>query len=50
MNKKPNNNDNKCSQYSVTIALNHEDIKKKETQRIKKIKPFLNKYNWEGIN
>ena len=23
---------------------------KKNPQRIKKIKPFINKYNWEGIN
>ena len=29
--------------------LNHEEIKK-DTQRITKIKPFINKYNWEGIN
>ena len=24
--------------------------KKKNPQRITKIKPFINKYNWEGIN
>ena len=24
--------------------------KKKDLQRITKIKPFINKYNWEGIN
>ena len=36
----------RCFQYSVTVALNHEEIKK----RITKIKPFINKYNWEGIN
>ena len=29
--------------------LNHEGIKK-DPQRITKIKPFINKYNWEGIN
>ena len=29
--------------------LNHEVIKK-DPQRITKIKPFINKYNWEGIN
>ena len=29
--------------------LNHEEIKK-DTQRITKIKPFANKYNWKGIN
>ena len=36
--------DNKCFQYVVTVALNHE--KKSKT----KIKPFIKKYNWEGIN
>ena len=41
--------DNKCFQYAVTVALNHEEIKK-DPQRITKIKPFINKYNWEGIN
>ena len=41
--------DNKCFQYAITVALNHEEIKK-DLQRITKIKPFINKYNWEGIN
>ena len=36
-------------QYAVTVALNHEEIQK-DPQRILKIKPFINKYNWEGIN
>ena len=31
------------------MALNHEEIKK-DPQRIIKNKPFINKYNWEGIN
>ena len=29
--------------------LNYEEIKK-DPQRIKKIKPFINKYYWEGID
>ena len=41
--------DNKCFQYAVTAALNYEETKK-DPQRITKIKPFINKYNWEGIN
>ena len=44
-----NKKDNKCFQYAVTVALNYEEIKK-DPQRITKIKPFINKYNWEGIN
>ena len=33
----------------LTVALNHEEIKK-DLQRITQIKPFISKYNWEGIN
>ena len=40
---------NKCFQYAVTVALNHEKIKN-DPQRITQIKPFINKHNWEGIN
>ena len=29
--------------------LNHEEIKK-DPQRIAKIKSFINKYDWKGIN
>ena len=45
----PKNNDNKCFQYAVTLALNLDKIKKK-TQRVSKIKPFIEKYNWEDID
>ena len=34
---------NKCFQNAVTIALNHEELKK-DPQRITKVKPFINKY------
>ena len=44
-----NKKNSKCFQYAVTVALNYEEIKK-ELQRITKIKPFTNKYNWEEIN
>ena len=44
-----NKKDNKCFQYAVTVALNHEEIKK-DNQRITKIKPFINKCNCERIN
>ena len=37
-----NKKDNKCFQYAVTIALNHEEINK-DPQRITKIKPFIYK-------
>ena len=41
--------DNKCFQYAVTVALNYEEIEK-GPQRITKIKTFMKKHNWEGIN
>ena len=34
---------------AVTVALNHEEVKK-DPQIITKYKPFTNKYNSEGIN
>ena len=36
----PKNNDNKCFQYAVTVALNHKQIKN-NPERTSKIKPFL---------
>ena len=47
--KNPINKKDKCFQYVVTVVLNYEEIKK-DPHRTKKIKPFINKYNWEGIN
>ena len=43
------NNDDKCFQYAATVALNYEQIKK-DSQRISKIKPFINQYNWKEID
>ena len=48
-NKIINKKDNKSFQYTVTVPFNYEEIKK-APQRIKKIKLFKNKYNWERIN
>ena len=42
----PKNNDDKCFQYGLNAAVNHEQIKK-DPQRITKIKPFIDQYNWE---
>ena len=44
-----NKKDNKCFQYVVTVTLHYEEIKE-DLQIITKMKPFINKYNWEGIN
>ena len=43
------NNDNKCFQYAATLALNFKNINR-DPQRISKIKPFINNYNWKDIN
>ena len=45
----PKNNDDKCFQYAVTLALNLDKIKK-DPQRVSKIKPLIEKYNWEIID
>ena len=45
----PKNNDDKCFQYAVTLALNLDEINK-HPQRISRIKPFINQYNWKDID
>ena len=45
----PKNNDNKCIQYSITAALNHQNIEN-HPERISNIKPFIDKYNWKSID
>ena len=45
----PKNNDDKCFQYAVTLALNLDKIKK-VPQRLSKIKPFIDQYNWKDID
>ena len=45
----PKNRDNKCFQYSITVALNHQNIEN-HPERISNIKPFIDKYNWKGID
>ena len=45
----PKNNDYKCFQYAVTVALNPDKIKK-DSQRVSKIQPFIDQYNWNDID
>ena len=45
----PINNDYKCFQYTVTLALNLDKIRK-NPQRISKITPFIDQYNWKDID
>ena len=45
----PKNNDDKCFQYAVTLALNLNRIDN-HPKRISKIKPFIDQYNWKDID
>ena len=45
----PKNKDDKCFQYAVTLALNLDNIDN-HPERISKIKPFINQYNWKDID
>ena len=43
------NENNKCFQYSITVTLNHQNIEN-HPEKISNIKPFMDQYNWEGID
>ena len=45
----PKNNDYKCFQYAVTLALNLDRIDS-HPERISTIKPFTEQYNWKEID
>ena len=44
-----NKKDDRCFQYAVTVALNYGQIKD-PPERISKIKPFIDKYDWKEID
>ena len=41
-------NDDNCFQHAISAALNHRNIGR-NLQKISKIEPIINKYNWKGI-
>ena len=43
-----NTKDNNCFQYAIVAALNYQNIDH-HPERISKFKPFINNYNWKGI-
>ena len=45
----PKNTDDKCFQYAETVTLYYEE-NKRHPERVSNIKPFINKYNWQGIH
>ena len=46
-----NNNNNNYNEFQNALydALNYQTIEK-HLERISKFKPYINKYNWKGIN
>ena len=42
------NDDYKCFQYAITIALNYDEIGNHH-HRVNKVKPFTDQYNWKDI-
>ena len=45
----PKNNDDNWFYCALTVALNYHNIKK-DPQRIMKMKPFIDQYNWKEID
>ena len=44
----PKNENDECFKYAITVALNHEKFLK-NPRRVSTIKPFIDQYNWKGI-
>ena len=44
----PQNKDEECFKWAVVTALHHEEIKK-DHQRISRLRPYENQYNWKGL-
>ena len=43
-----NTKNNNCFQYAITAALNYQNINH-NPERISKLEPFINNYNWKDI-
>ena len=44
----PKNEDEECFKWAVTAALHYEEIKK-DHQRISRLRPYEDQYNWNGL-
>ena len=44
----PKNNDNNCFQFALSVSLNYQNSKE-DPQRISKILPFIDQYDWKEI-
>ena len=45
----PKYNDDQCFQYATTVAINCKYIKN-NPERISKIRPLINQYDWKEID
>ena len=43
-----NTNNNRCFQYAIAATLNHQNVDH-HPERISKLEPFINNYNWKDI-
>ena len=43
-----NTKNNNCFQYAITASLNHQNMNH-NPERISKLEPFINNYNWKDI-
>ena len=48
-NNNNNSNNNNDFQNALDDSLNYQNIEK-DPERISKLKPYINNYNWKGIN
>ena len=44
----PKSKDDKCFQYTATVALNYGEIES-HPDRVLNIIPLISKYNWDGM-
>ena len=44
----PKNKDDKCFQYSITVAINHQNIEN-HSEIISSTEPFIDQYNWDDV-
>ena len=43
------NNDDKCFQYALTVALNYQNLKS-NSEKMPNLKTFINRYDWKEID
>ena len=43
-----NEHDEECFKWAIIAALHHEEIRN-DPQRISKLKPYVGRYNWDGL-